>query len=120
MLVPDVKGSYVLIFRKRCLPMHVAVARQHEDRIHIFQPKSLGQPAIDRNRVRHCAIVPRGRVALPPTLHPHRKIAQTAQRRWVKDRIAQRVSPNCRAGHMRDMLGLGLPTTFQQGREVPN
>ena len=78
MLVPDVEGSYLLIFRERCLPVHVAVARQHEDCIYIFQPKSLGEPAIYRNRIGHCAIVPRCRVMLPPTLHPHRKIAQTA------------------------------------------
>ncbi len=58
--------------------MHVAVARQHEDCIYIFQPKSLGEPAIYRNCVRHRAIVPRCRVMLPPTLHRHRKTAQTA------------------------------------------
>src|ERR1700722_285758 len=84
MLVPDVEGSDLLIFRKRCLPVHVAVARKHEDCIYIFQPKSLGETAIYRNRIGHCAIVPRCRVMLPPTLHPHRKFAQTANR-WVSD-----------------------------------
>src|ERR1700722_1330578 len=78
MLVPDVEGSYLLIFRERCLPVHVAVARQHEDCIYIFQPKCLGEPAIYRNRIGHCAIVPQCRVMLPSTLHPHRKIEQTA------------------------------------------
>jgi hypothetical protein len=58
MLVPDVEGSYLLIFRKRRLPMHVAIARQYEDCIYILQPKSLGEPAIYRNRIGHCTIVP--------------------------------------------------------------
>ena len=60
------------------LPVHVAVARQHEDCIYIFQPKSLGEPAIYRNCIGHRSIVPRSRIVLPPTLHRHRKRAQTA------------------------------------------
>src|ERR1700704_3267919 len=78
MLVPDVEGCYLLSFRERRLPMHVAIARQHEDCIYILQPKSPGEPAIYRNRIGHCAIVPRCRVMLPPTLHLHRNFAQTA------------------------------------------
>src|SRR6478735_7708963 len=57
MLVPNVEGFYLLIFRERRFPMHVAIARQHEDCIYILQPKSLGEPAIYRNRIGHCAVV---------------------------------------------------------------
>src|SRR6478672_1112382 len=58
MLVPDVEGSYRLIFRERRFPMHVAIARQHEDCIYILQPKSPGEPAIYRDCIGHCTIVP--------------------------------------------------------------
>src|ERR1700733_7174505 len=53
MLVPDMEGSHLLIFRERGFPVHVPVARQNEDCIDVFHSKGLGESAVQGNCIRH-------------------------------------------------------------------